>query len=261
MEELLIAKVYEHPVLYDTTYSLYKDQNKRTEAWEQIGHDMRLPGGECRIMWGKLRNCFANARKRRATKTGHSTKKITKWKYEDQMSFLIPHMEFREDPNSLTSLNQSVYIKNECLEFPLIDMNGPPPGIVEPWVAESTGSIESEVEDDPEDHTSSPALLQDHDSSMNARTPKNKIFPARTTANNREHAEQPQQTLKDAGTEAIQQLDRCLHDATEMFYLSMAKTVKNLPIVDQAKIRMELCRMVSEAEIRQEESKSSKERL
>ena len=40
-------------------------------------------------------------------------------------------------------------------------------------------------------------------------------------------------------------------DEVDMFYLSMAKTVKKLPQIDQAKIRMKLCQLVSEAEIRQ----------
>uniref|UniRef100_A0A6P7FTP1 Uncharacterized protein LOC114333893 n=1 Tax=Diabrotica virgifera virgifera TaxID=50390 RepID=A0A6P7FTP1_DIAVI len=39
-------------------------------------------------------------------------------------------------------------------------------------------------------------------------------------------------------------------DEVDMFYLSMAKTVKKLPPLEQAKIRMTLCQLVSEAEIR-----------
>jgi hypothetical protein len=42
-------------------------------------------------------------------------------------------------------------------------------------------------------------------------------------------------------------------DETDMFYLSMAKIAKRLPSTDQARSRMEVCRMVSEAEIKQME--------
>jgi hypothetical protein len=42
-------------------------------------------------------------------------------------------------------------------------------------------------------------------------------------------------------------------DEREMFYLSMAKIVKRLPSTDQARIRMELCRIVVGAEIKQME--------
>lgn len=48
----------------------------------------------------------------------------------------------------------------------------------------------------------------------------------------------------------LKKLDIPNLDSTEMFYLSMAKTVKKLPIIEQARIRMELCRLISEAEIR-----------
>lgn len=36
-----------------------------------------------------------------------------------------------------------------------------------------------------------------------------------------------------------------------MFYLSMSKTVQKLPPLEQVRIRMELCRLVSEAEMSQ----------
>ncbi|KAL1509242.1 hypothetical protein ABEB36_004008 [Hypothenemus hampei] len=39
-------------------------------------------------------------------------------------------------------------------------------------------------------------------------------------------------------------------DEVDMFYLSMTKTVKRLSHLEQAKIRMTLCQLVSEAEIR-----------
>lgn len=42
-------------------------------------------------------------------------------------------------------------------------------------------------------------------------------------------------------------------DEIDMFYLSIAKTVKKLAPVEQAKLRMTICNIVSEAEIRQSE--------
>jgi hypothetical protein len=42
-------------------------------------------------------------------------------------------------------------------------------------------------------------------------------------------------------------------DETEMFCWSMGKIAKRLPSIDQARIRMELCCMVSEAEVKQME--------
>lgn len=38
-------------------------------------------------------------------------------------------------------------------------------------------------------------------------------------------------------------------NATDMFYLSMSRTIQKLPELDQVRIRMELCKLVSDTEI------------
>lgn len=48
--------------------------------------------------------------------------------------------------------------------------------------------------------------------------------------------------------------DRPSRDETELFFLSISETVKRLPPVDQARIKMELCKLVYETEIRQLEA-------
>lgn len=48
-------------------------------------------------LWNKLRRCFCNAiSRRRDKKSGLATKKITPWKFEQQMSFILPHLEKRK---------------------------------------------------------------------------------------------------------------------------------------------------------------------
>lgn len=47
---------------------------------------------------------------------------------------------------------------------------------------------------------------------------------------------------------------------TDMFYLSMSKTVQKLPPFEQVRIRMELCRLVSEAEMSQLKSLNDNQR-
>lgn len=89
MEEILIYKVQEKRVLYDINLAHYKDNKARTQAWEEIATELGLKAIECRDMWCKLRNSYNNARKRRL-KHGHAL--LGKWKYEDQMSFVIPFL-------------------------------------------------------------------------------------------------------------------------------------------------------------------------
>lgn len=44
--------------------------------------------------------------------------------------------------------------------------------------------------------------------------------------------------------------EKTSRDETELFFLSISETVKRLPAVDQARIKMELCKLVYETEIR-----------
>lgn len=45
-------------------------------------------------------------------------------------------------------------------------------------------------------------------------------------------------------------------DDVEMFYMSMAKIAKRLPKIEEARLRQEVCRLVSDAEIKHLESES-----
>lgn len=55
-------------------------------------------GNIAKQKWEKLRRCFCNARNRRKeeTKSGMASKKNSVWKYEPQMSFIIPYLESRK---------------------------------------------------------------------------------------------------------------------------------------------------------------------
>lgn len=44
MDELLIEKVREHHVLYNNSYSDYRDKQIRTNAWEEIGKELKISG-------------------------------------------------------------------------------------------------------------------------------------------------------------------------------------------------------------------------
>lgn len=51
---------------------------------------------EAKEKWNKLRRCFCNAiNRRRNKKSGQAATKIIPWKFEHQMSFLLPFLENR----------------------------------------------------------------------------------------------------------------------------------------------------------------------
>jgi hypothetical protein len=55
-------------------------------------------GNKAKETWEKLRRCFCNARNRRREETNSdmASKKKSFWKYDEQMSFLIPFLDTRK---------------------------------------------------------------------------------------------------------------------------------------------------------------------
>ncbi|KAK9498607.1 hypothetical protein O3M35_003201 [Rhynocoris fuscipes] len=89
MEEILIYKVKEKRELYDSKATNYKDQKVRNQSWNEIAVELGITAAKCREMWYKLRTGYNCALKKRLSSNNQVP---VKWKYEDQMSFLLPHM-------------------------------------------------------------------------------------------------------------------------------------------------------------------------
>jgi len=51
-----------------------------------------------------LRDAFKRAVKKSVTKSGQKSKHIKKWKFEDEMSFLRPHMKERDSISNIESM-------------------------------------------------------------------------------------------------------------------------------------------------------------
>jgi len=60
----------------------------------------------CKKTWTNLRDSFRRAlKKKRETKSGQAASKIKKWKFEDEMSFLLPFMQERETCTNLKDVS------------------------------------------------------------------------------------------------------------------------------------------------------------
>ncbi|XP_066595154.1 uncharacterized protein [Prorops nasuta] len=220
MEERLIHKVREHEALYDIHSAKYRDYNVRNEAWEEIGAELNLPAGRCKELWAMLRNCFANAvKRRRSKKWGQGiNKNYTPWKYESQMAFLLPFMKERSGRGILS--NSIIYGE------------------------EMTNGMNKQFDasEDDETHSGLPVGIP----KIESPTPKRRKLdhPRDLT----EFFKQSPEDIKDRYSESY--LTTQPYDEVDMFYLSMARTIKQLPKIEQARLRMQFCTMVSEVEIK-----------
>ncbi|XP_014370974.2 uncharacterized protein LOC106720735 [Papilio machaon] len=94
--EKLIQIVKKYKYLYDLNNKNYSDNQKKEQAWNEIGIKLQRNARECKKAWALLRDAYRRSvRKRRDSESGMASVPKKKWKYEDKMSFLLPHMKER----------------------------------------------------------------------------------------------------------------------------------------------------------------------
>ncbi|KAI5638206.1 alcohol dehydrogenase transcription factor myb/SANT-like domain-containing protein [Phthorimaea operculella] len=82
----LIECVRAHECLYDQSVREYRKKHARATAWKKVAEEMNSTASECKKHWMNLRNAYLHAVSRRR-RPGNS---ISKWRYADEMSFLLP---------------------------------------------------------------------------------------------------------------------------------------------------------------------------
>ncbi|KAL2737670.1 transcription factor Adf-1-like [Vespula squamosa] len=122
-DELLIESVREYPFLYDVSDPGYHDNRKKDNAWQRISEkfnsstvffngiwdsifQIRLIISRhaiiCRKRWIALRDSFRKVYKKRRNMSGEAAKQKRPWKYENIISFIIPHIGERNQITNLT---------------------------------------------------------------------------------------------------------------------------------------------------------------
>lgn len=177
--------------------------------------------------WAKLRNAFIAAKKRRQTKSGQAAKKIPAWKLENEMSFLIPYLEMRNTQSNLEKRPLEEEQQQDNIE----------------------NIEEQSQEEENENHNQESQLQKQGQIQCFQKSLPSSTQPRR----NQNPAQEMVQIMKENAAmrkKRYQEQPKMDLDETDMFYLSMAKTVKRLPPIEQANIRMQFCELVSKAEIR-----------
>lgn len=231
MEEFLIEKVREHEVLYNIKSCNYRDQDKRHEAWEEIGRDLKIEAETAKATWDRLRRCFLNARNRRRCKNSvQAVKKIPPWKYEHQMSFLLPFMENRKTQSNVekgATESDSRYDESQDYE-----------------------KVENEASEDLQMlHTDPQDVSLDNNTEISDRL----VIIKRKKRKNKPVQELVQVMEENSSmgkkTKHKKKRDKGM-DETDMFFLSMSKMTKSLPPIEQAKIKLALSTVVLKAQIK-----------
>jgi hypothetical protein len=233
MEEMLIEKVRLRTFLYDTKSPDYRDQRMRANAWEEIGKELNIKPETAKDTWEKLRRCFLNAlNRRRNRKSGEGAKKMVPWRFDLEMSFLLPLL--------YTKNTQCNVQKEENLEDVQIDaqeMDEPEMNTFEIPGGQSNITREetsSHVDSHTEGYFPTKRKQQGRDSAIQQIV---NVMKENSYLRQRRHEEK---TIRDM-------------DETDMFFLTMAKMTKKLPSLEQAKIKLQLSQAVLQARIALEE--------
>ncbi|XP_044739192.1 uncharacterized protein LOC123300651 [Chrysoperla carnea] len=93
-KEMLIELVRKCPELYDVANSNYSDNKHKDIIWKHIAKKLDSTPMTCKKNWVNLRDSFRrNIRNKRHNKNSNGSEKLRAWKYEEQMEFLIPHFQ------------------------------------------------------------------------------------------------------------------------------------------------------------------------
>jgi hypothetical protein len=159
--------------------------------------------------------------KRRQKKSGQAGKKIAPWRFEEQMSFLKPYLEGRPTTGNL---QQEVDLDNCTMSS-----------------EDSLPFLESPIS--PESNFSSTS------------TPtSNASYKRKASSGCDNYLGDMIEMMKTSQENRMKKQEM---DDLDTFFLSISKTMKKLPKLDQIKIKMDLLKAVSEAEVKQLEAQQN----
>ncbi|XP_066257551.1 uncharacterized protein [Euwallacea similis] len=105
IDEKLIELVRSHEELYNFDDRRYWDNVHKNRLWKEIGEQVNKRGDECKKRWESLRAQYRKICRSRNTKIGQPAEKFKRWKYEEEMSFILP---YTKDKDKLTLVNMDL---------------------------------------------------------------------------------------------------------------------------------------------------------
>ncbi|XP_058467042.1 uncharacterized protein LOC131439945 [Malaya genurostris] len=238
MEELVIEQVRKRSYLYDHNSPLYRDKQRRIAGWEEIGREINMRGRAVQNVWEKLRRCFSNALNRRKRSAEEGAKPLPPYKYEESLSFLLPHIYWkrgrRDGPDDEEFYDEDDSTIDDYLDANTRDCD---PLVEMPFVKNEISASQTGLEG-PDPTASNDKSRQE----KNAEPPPTSTVTKRKRSPERKYfkfLERP----RPSGS-AYHDLDEI-----DMFFQSMAKSTKTLPPVEQAKVKLLVSQAVFQAQI------------
>nr|CAD7258744.1 unnamed protein product [Timema shepardi] len=240
---MLIEKVRSRAFLYDVKSGDYRDQEMRTNAWEEIGKELKIKPGTAKDTWEKLRRCFMNAlSRRRNKKSGDGATQMPPWRFEQEMSFLLPSFSTRKTQSNLQEVDE---LHKEVVDSPETSTNHRSGYYMNYEVSPSQDTPQTSQGD----HIASSKVPNEtHVNFQNIANKKKKRDGGDNDIHKMVKIMRENSTLRRIRHEErkISSLDL---DDTDMFFLSLAKTAKTLPPLELAKVKLQVSQAVLQMQI------------
>lgn len=281
----IIEAIKQHPVLYSAEVkgSAVKLQEFRQKVWKRISDELGLDPTWVRLRWKNLRDTYCRILKyKNRTEKGVRRKK---WIFEDHLSFLRFPYESDYQPQCVELTEEYIQdinaggISSECLLEQLEDRNDEDYSEYLEVLEETTADpISDQSPENGENfRLEAESSQQELDNYAPNQSKYRKIRPKRMkldpsvelpaysilksspykSTENSIFVAGPE-TMKSVGSPKAKdaEFDQQMYlapegkSSIELFFDSMAQTVKRLPPKAQADIKMNICKIVTEAEVR-----------
>ncbi|CAH0720199.1 unnamed protein product, partial [Brenthis ino] len=217
-DELLIESVKMYKSLYDAknTAKNFKNNIAKHKCWEEISAVIGFPVAECKKRWKSLRDQYTKKRKGESTSTERTN---SNWEYMSLMSFLSNAIKIHEAND------------NEPLQYIGIE-----------FVKEENSDEEEQLDQQSVNEDASVNIKEIAQNIQHA-TKRNSLQPI-TRVMARRHAQRS--TFYEKRINKVPKIKTPM----QKFFESMADIVDKLPPQLQAEVRLKVCQIVTETELK-----------
>ncbi|XP_044760163.1 transcription factor Adf-1-like [Coccinella septempunctata] len=238
--EKLIELVKSYPFLYDLADRRYGDSERKNVAWKEIADQLHLPEKYCRKSWALLRDSYRRALKKRK-ECGQPEEKRRKWRYEVEMSFLLPFLRERSTTNTeiFHENNDSGDGENSSCE----DNEGKSASLD----VSSQGTVLPKQEQICDETVAEPSLSTERQT-FSEPSENNRPLLKRARVRQKTRFQSTNETLSNSLMKFILE-NKAKNDDIQQFFESIATTVRSFPPRDRAIAKAKVFDVISEMEI------------
>ncbi|XP_069690368.1 transcription factor Adf-1-like [Periplaneta americana] len=221
-------------MLYDMSNEDYRNVRKKDQLWHGIGKELLIPGDQLKKRWKNLRDTYSKFLKTLKATTGQSAKKnYSNWQWAKQMEFFKPFLAFARTDTNLEPMHVDLHLDEAENDLNCSEVSAEPiSGIKDEDRGNANFALESS-ESPITEQTATPQAQKSKKRKFSEETSVDKVV--QYLENNRRHTDM---------------------DATELLFMSYAKTLKTFSSRRQAITKIKIAHIFMEQEIEQAEEEA-----